>query len=148
MFANPRNAAAGSLRQKDPAVTSQRRLNVFFYGSGTVVGRNFSTHWEKLDYFKRVGLRVNPLNRICHGMDEVIAQFQKLKNMRESLPYEIDGVVVKVNSLHWQEALGNSAEAPRWAIAYKFPPKQATTTVKNILIQVGRTGHVNAGSRF
>ncbi len=140
LFANPRNAAAGSLRQKDPAVTAQRGLNVFFYGSGAVEGLNFSTHWEKLDYFKRVGLRVNPLNRICHGMDEVITQFRKLDKMRESLPYEIDGVVVKVNSLRLQEVLGNSIEAPRWAIAYKFSPKQATTTVKNILIQVGRTG--------
>ena len=140
LFANPRNAAAGSLRQKDPGVTAQRRLNVFFFGSGTVEGRQFSTHWEKLDYFKRVGLRVNPLNRICHGMDEVIAQFRKLKNTRDSLPYEIDGVVVKVNNLRQQEELGNTAEAPRWAIAYKFPPKQATTTVKDIQIQVGRTG--------
>ena len=74
LFANPRNAAAGSMRQKDPGVTAQRRLNAFFYGSGTVEDRQFGTHWEKLDYFKRVGLRVNPLNRICHGMDEVIAQ--------------------------------------------------------------------------
>ena len=140
LFANPRNAAAGSLHQKDPVVTSRRRLNVFFYGSGAVEGRDFSTHWEKLDYFKQVGLRTNPLNCICHGMDEVIARFQELKNLRESLPYEIDGVVVKVNNLGWQKLLGNGVGAPRWAIAYKFPPKQATTTVKDIRIQVGRTG--------
>ncbi len=140
LFANPRNAAAGSLRQKDPAVTARRRLNVFFYGSGAMVGREFATHWEKLAYFKRVGLRVNPLNRVCHGMDEVIAQFQDLKNSRESLPYEIDGVVVKVNKLRLQKQLGNNAGEPCWAIAYKFPPKQATTKVKDIRIQVGRTG--------
>ncbi len=140
LFANPRNAAAGAMRQKDPGVTAQRCLNAFFYGSGTVEGLQFVTHCEKLGYFKRVGLRVNPLNRICHGMDEVIEQFQDLKNRRGLLPYEIDGVVVKVNHLRRQEALGNTTEAPRWAIAYKFPPKQATTTVKDIQIQVGRTG--------
>ncbi len=140
LFANPRNAAAGSMRQKDPGVTAQRRLNAFFYGSGTVEGRQFGTHWEKLDYFKRVGLRVNPHNRICHGMDEVIARFRELKNRRGLLPYEIDGVVVKVNNLRRQEELGNTAEAPRWAIACKFPPKQATAIVKDIQIQMGRTG--------
>ena len=140
LFANPRNSAAGSLRQKDPGITAQRRLNVFFYGSGAIEGREFAAHWEKLEYFKRIGLRVNPLNRVCQGIDEVIVQFRNLKNRRESLPYEIDGAVVKVNNLHLQEQLGNTANEPRWAIAYKFSPKQATTIIKNIHIQVGRTG--------
>ena len=140
LFANPRNAAAGSLRQRDPAITAQRRLNVFFYGSGAIEGPKFATHWEKLEYFKRVGLRVNPLNRVCQSMDDVITLLRELKNRRESLPYEVDGVVVKVNNLRLQELLGCTAGEPRWAIAYKFSPKQATTTVNDIRIQVGRTG--------
>ncbi len=140
LFANPRNAAAGSLRQKDPAVTATRRLNVFFYGSGTMTGLEFVAHWEKLEYFKRVGLRVNPLNRLCRGMDEALLQLREMQAKREDLPYEIDGVVIKVNSLWMQAKLGNTAEAPRWAIAYKFPSKQATTTVIDIVVQTGRTG--------
>ena len=140
LFANPRNSAAGSLRQKDPAVTAQRRLKVFFYGSGAIEGRNFETHWEKLEYFKSLGLRVNPLNRRCLGIDEAIAQFQDLTAQRESLPYEIDGAVIKVNDLGLQEELGDLANSPRWAIAWKFPAKQATTVLKDIQIQVGRSG--------
>ena len=140
LFANPRNAAAGSVRQKDPDITAKRRLNVFFYGSGIIEGREFETHWEKLEYFNSVGLRTNPLNRICQGIEEIIAQYRVLQDERESLPYEIDGVVVKVNNLRLQEELGRGTDSPRWAIAYKFPAKQATTTVTDILIQVGRTG--------
>jgi DNA ligase (NAD+) len=140
LFANPRNAAAGSVRQKDPAITAKRRLNVFFYGAGAVEGRDFGTHWELLDYFRRVGLRTSPLKRLCRGIDEVIVQYRELQAMRESLPYEIDGAVLKVNRLRQQEKLGATANSLRWAIAYKFPAKQATTTIKDILIQVGRTG--------
>ncbi|MCP4402733.1 MAG: NAD-dependent DNA ligase LigA [bacterium] len=140
LFANPRNSAAGSLRQKDPAVTAKRRLKIFFYGSGTIEGREFVSHWAKLDYFKTLGLRVNPLNKICRGIDDAIAQFRNLKTHRESLPYEIDGAVLKVNNLRQQERLGSLANSPRWAIAWKFPAKQATTTVKDILVQVGRSG--------
>ncbi len=140
LFANPRNSAAGSVRQKDPAVTAKRRLNVFFYGSGAIEGKHFTTHWDKLEYFRQLGLRTNPLNRICLGIDAVLRQYGKLKQTRESLPYEIDGVVVKVNSIRWQEQLGEATNSPRWAIVYKFPAKQATTTVKRIVLQVGRTG--------
>ena len=140
LFANPRNSAAGSLRQKDPTVTAKRHLNIFFYGSGMIADRNVDTHWEKLEYFKGLGLRVNPLNKRCFGIDEVITQFQNLKTRRESLPYEIDGAVVKVNSLRWQEELGELANSSRWAIAWKFPAKQATTVLNDIQIQVGRSG--------
>ncbi len=140
LFANPRNSAAGSLRQKDPAITARRRLHVLFYGSGNVDGLEVATHWGKLEFFKQAGLRINPLNRLCLGIDAVLAQYRELAALRDSLPYEIDGMVVKVNSLRWQAALGNTANTPRWAIAYKFPAKQATTTVKDIVVQIGRTG--------
>ncbi|PID57891.1 DNA ligase (NAD(+)) LigA [candidate division KSB3 bacterium] len=140
LFANPRNSAAGSLRQKDPLISAERRLNVFFYGAGAIEGPVFETHWERLDYFKRLGLRVNPLNQRCLGIDEAIAQFEALAAKRDTLPYEIDGAVIKVNNLHVQEELGNLADSPRWAIAWKFPPRQATTLLKDIHIQVGRSG--------
>ncbi len=140
LFANPRNSAAGSVRQKDPAITAQRRLKVFFYGAGVVEDRDFETHWARLDYFRRAGLRTNPLNRVCQGIDEVIVQYRELKASRDSLPYEIDGAVVKVNRLRLQEELGFVSRSPRWAIAYKFPAKQATTKIEDIIVQVGRTG--------
>ncbi len=140
LFANPRNSASGAVRQKDPAITAKRRLSVFFYGAGAVEGRYFETHWERLKYFRSVGLRTNPLNRICQGIDAVIAQYRELKAARESLPYEIDGAVVKVNSLRLQEELGSVSRSPRWAIAYKFPAKQGTTKIQDIIVQVGRTG--------
>ena len=106
LFANPRNSAAGSLRQKDPAITARRRLRVLFYGSGNIDGLEVATHWEKLEYFKQAGLRINPLNRICLGIDAVLAQYRELAALRDSLPYEIDGMVVKVNSLRWQAGSG------------------------------------------
>lgn len=140
LFANPRNSAAGSLRQKDPSITAKRRLKVFFYGAGAVEGIHFETHWERLEYFRSVGLRTNPRNRVCQGIDEVIAHYRELSETRNSLPYEIDGTVVKVNSLRLQEELGFVSRSPRWAIAYKFPAKQATTKIENIIVQVGRTG--------
>lgn len=140
LFANPRNSAAGSLRQKDPAITAQRRLSIFFYGTGAIEDQHFDTHWDTLEYFKRVGLRTNSLNRLCRGIDEVLAQYHELKTIRDSLPYEIDGAVVKVNRVRLQEQLGSTANSPRWAIAYKFPAKQATTTLNDIVVQVGRTG--------
>jgi len=140
LFANPRNSASGSVRQKDPSMTAKRRLNVFFYGAGAVEDIHVETHWERLEYFRSVGLRTNPFNRICQGIDEVIAQYRELKATRASLPYEIDGAVVKVNSLRLQDELGFVAHSPRWAIAYKFPAKQATTKIQDIIVQVGRTG--------
>jgi DNA ligase (NAD+) len=140
LFANPRNAAAGSLRQHDPAITAQRRLRVFFYGAGVVSGREFDTHWERLAYFQRVGLRTNPLNCLCQGIDEVIARFRELRDQRDTLPYEIDGAVIKVNDLRLQTELGRTARSPRGAIACKFPAKRGTTRIKKIVVQVGRTG--------
>ncbi|HID12119.1 MAG TPA: NAD-dependent DNA ligase LigA, partial [Candidatus Latescibacteria bacterium] len=139
-FANPRNAAAGSVRQLDPRITASRPLDIFFYGIGQVVGREFQTHWEVLEALRGWGLKTNPLNRRCEDVEEVIGYYRKLLEMREELPYEADGVVLKVDRLDIQRRLGEKARSSRWAIAYKFPPRQATTVIKDIVVQVGRTG--------
>jgi len=139
-FANPRNAAAGSVRQLDPRITASRPLDIFFYGIGQVVGREFETHWEVLEALRNWGLKTNPLNRRCRNIEEAIDYYRKLLEMREELPYEADGVVLKVDRLDLQRRLGEKARSPRWAIAYKFPPRQATTVIKDIVVQVGRTG--------
>lgn len=140
LLANPRNAAAGSLRQLDSAETAQRPLKALFYAIGAFEGITFQTHWDMLEYFKSLGLRTNPVNRICKGINEVIERYRELGEQRESLPYEIDGTVIKVNRLHLQQELGFVSRSPRWAIAFKFPPKQETTKILDILVQVGRTG--------
>jgi DNA ligase (NAD+) len=141
-FANPRNAAAGSLRQLDPKITAARPLKIFCYGVGEVRGRKFDTHGEVLQTLKQWGLRVNPLIERCRGMDAAIAFHQKLEHQRESLPYEIDGMVIKVDPLALQERLGAKSRSPRWALAYKFAATQATTKVLAIEVNVGRTGAV------
>lgn len=140
IFANPRNAAAGSLRQLDPGITARRPLDIFFYGIGEVTGKSFETHWEVLNVLKKWGLKTNPLNRSCQGIDEVIRYYKEIGNMRDSLGYEIDGVVVKVNNIRLQERLGNVARSPRWAVAYKFEPRQGDTRILDIQAHVGRTG--------
>ncbi|MBI5755342.1 MAG: NAD-dependent DNA ligase LigA [Nitrospirae bacterium] len=140
LFANPRNAAAGSLRQLNPNITAKRPLDIFFYGTGEVRGRRFETHWDVLNTLKSWGLKTNPLNRLCYGIGRVIEYYKEIGNMRDSLEYEIDGVVVKVNSLELQDRLGAVARSPRWAIAYKFEPRQGTTKILKIEAHVGRTG--------
>jgi DNA ligase (NAD+) len=139
-FANPRNAAAGSLRQLDPRITASRPLNIFCYGIGRAEGVGFRTHWEMLQSLAGWGFKVNPLGEVCPGIDAALAYYERLRERREELPYEIDGVVLKVNAVDLQEALGTRSRSPRWAIAYKFVPKQAVTRVKEIAVQVGRTG--------
>lgn len=139
-FANPRNAAAGSLRQLNPKIAAERRLDIFFYGMAQVEGRELKTHWEVLDYLQSLGLKVNPNRRICKNIEEIIAYCEEWREKRHELPYEIDGVVVKVNSLAEQEILGATVKVPRWAIAYKFPPEQAKTKIREIIVTVGRTG--------
>ncbi|MGQ9689230.1 MAG: NAD-dependent DNA ligase LigA [Desulfobaccales bacterium] len=141
-FANPRNAAAGSLRQLDPAVTARRPLKIFCYGIGQVEGRTFQTHWEVLAALKAWGLRVNPLIAKRRGIEEAIRYHHDLEHQRHGLPYEIDGVVIKVDDLALQERLGTKARSPRWALAYKFTATQATTKVKDIVVNVGRTGAI------
>jgi DNA ligase (NAD+) len=139
-FANPRNAAAGGLRALDPAVTASRRLDFFAYlmlSGGQPV---YSSHWESLEALDKLGFKVNPHRRLCKGIDEVFAFCTEWESKRESLPYEIDGVVVKVDSIEAQQRLGWTSKAPRWAIAYKYAARQASTIVEGIGVQVGRTG--------
>ena len=140
-FANPRNAAAGSLRQLDPKITARRPLNMFCYGIGTVSELSCDTHHELMILLQQWGLRVNkPYIRICGTPTEVIDYCRHLEDIREQFFYEIDGAVIKVNSLDMQTRLGQKSRSPRWAMAYKFKPTQETTTITRIDIQVGRTG--------
>ncbi len=139
-FANPRNATSGSLKQLDPNVTAQRPLSAFFYAVGLVENFSFETQEHLLNCLKSWGLPVNPLSRRADSLDELFEYYEELLEKRESLDYEIDGVVVKVNSIEYQNKLGNIAKSPRWAIAYKFPPRQEVTQILDIEVQVGRTG--------
>jgi len=140
LFANPRNAAAGSLRQLDPKVTASRPLGIFFYGIGKVEGKEFQSHWEVLQTLRRWGFTINPYIELCSSIRECIEYFNRISKIREELEYEIDGVVFKVNQLEYQRRLGEISRSPRWALAYKFPSIQATTRIKDIKVQVGRTG--------
>lgn len=140
LFANPRNAAAGSLRQLDPGVTAGRQLDIFCYGTGVVEGAAFKTHLETLEFIKTMGLKVNPNVRLLAGFDEICAYHAEMEKKRDGLGYEIDGVVIKVNSLDGQERLGAVTRSPRWALAFKFAPMEAVTVVNDIIVGVGRTG--------
>ncbi len=139
-FANPRNAAAGSLRQLDPKITAKRPLNIFLYGIGNIKDKSFKTQSQILSVLPKWGLPVNKNVKICKNIHKTIDHYKKLNNMRENLPYEIDGMVIKVNNLKLQEKFGEISRSPRWAIAYKFQPLQAKTKIKKIIAQVGRTG--------
>jgi len=142
LFANPRNAAAGSLRQLDPKVTAQRPLSTFMYAMGYAEGYNPQKHSEVLEFYKSVGLRVNPHYKVFDNFDDVVDYCMGWREKRDSLPYEIDGMVIKVNSLQQQRILGSTAKSPRWAVAYKFPAEQKTTVIKDIIVRVGRTGNL------
>lgn len=139
-FANPRNAAAGSLRQKDPAATAERELSTFMYAIARDGSVAASGQWELLEWLRACGFHVNPDVRRCSARDEVRSFCRECLEKRVDLPYEIDGVVVKVDSFALQRELGYTARAPRWAIAYKFPPEEKTTILRDITVQVGRTG--------
>lgn len=140
IFANPRNAAAGSLRQLDPKVAAQRNLAIFVFNVQQVRGREFITHSESLDFLKKAGFRVSPGYYICKNIDEVIDAVEKIGGLRGNDSYEIDGAVVKVDSLSQREALGSTSKNPRWAVAYKYPAEQKETVLKDIFVQIGRTG--------
>jgi DNA ligase (NAD+) len=139
-FANPRNAAAGSLRQLDSRITAKRPINIFCYAVGRVLGRRFQSQREVLDTLKRWGFQVNPHVREALDIDDCIAYYHQMDALRPTLPYEIDGIVIKVDEMDLQEELGAVSRSPRWAIACKFSPLQATTVVEDIIVQVGRTG--------
>jgi DNA ligase (NAD+) len=139
-FANPRNAAAGSVRQLDPKITAERPLETYLYGLGEVRGWTFKTQWEVLKTLPKWGLRTNPHVRKCKGIEEVLGYYHEINEKRETLPYEIDGTVIKVNRFDLQVRLGEIARSPRWALAFKFQPKQETTKILDIRVQVGRTG--------
>ncbi len=140
LFANPRNAASGSLKLLDPRLVADRQLNFFAHSLGEVTKTRFSTHWEFLQELKQYGMRINPESRLCRNLNEVIAFCNLWQEKRKKLGYEIDGVVVKVNSLNQQKELGATLKNPRWAVAYKFPAHQVTTVLKDIIVSVGRTG--------
>jgi DNA ligase (NAD+) len=143
-FANPRNAAAGSVRQLDPRITARRPLDIYIYMLGYAEGRAVpDTHWDRLEYLKSLGFKVNPSNALFRSIREAAEYYQRWVNSRESLPYEADGIVVKVNSVSLQDRLGSVGHEPRWAIAYKFPAVEGTTRLKEIAISVGRTGTLN-----
>jgi DNA ligase (NAD+) len=138
-FANPRNAAAGTIRQLDPKVVRSRRLDLFAYDTLAGERKTFDSHWDALEWLVAAGFHVSE-RRLCKTIDEVIAFCNDMEARRDALRYEIDGVVVKVNSTALQEEFGATTKSPRWAIAYKYPARQATTRVNDIIVQVGRTG--------
>lgn len=140
LFANPRNAAAGSLRQLNPRITAERKLSLWAYTWGEVSERQWNTQAEFFERLAEWGFPVNPLNKVCHSLTEIEENFKHITEIRADLPYDIDGVVYKVNSLDLQNRLGFLTRTPRWAIAHKFPAEQALTRINNIRIQVGRTG--------
>lgn len=140
LFANPRNAAAGSLRQLDSKVTATRPLSIFVYGAGLVEGVLFTSHSEMLDRLKTFGFPVNPLTKSKLPITRVLEYHRELEGLRKNLPYEIDGMVIKVDSMQYQRILGEKTRSPRWAIAYKFSAIEETTIIKDIIVQVGRTG--------
>lgn len=139
LFANPRNAAAGSLRLLNPKEVASRRLDVFLY-SIILQGKELESQWQNLKALKELGFKTNPSSCLCSSLEEVISFWEEWYKQRDSLDYDVDGVVIKVNSTQQQDLLGSTAKFPRWAISFKFPARQATTKIKDIIIQVGRTG--------
>lgn len=141
-FVNPRNAAAGSLRLLDPSVAARRPLDIFIYSVGTMDHMPFKTHYEAMQKLKSLGLRVNPRTVLCKNFSETFALIERWREEKESLPYDVDGLVIKVNALSFHEKLGSTARHPRWAVAYKYETERVVTEVLDILCQVGRTGSI------
>lgn len=140
LFANARNAAAGSLRQLDSKITAKRPLDIYIFNVQKIEGKEFNSHFEELEYLNKVGFNVNPVRIYCKTIDEVKEAIKKIGDDRESLTFGIDGAVVKVDDLRFREILGTTAKTPRWAVAYKYPPESKETVLKDIICQVGRTG--------
>ncbi|MFN7472413.1 MAG: NAD-dependent DNA ligase LigA, partial [Roseiflexaceae bacterium] len=146
--ANPRNAASGSLRQKDPKITRQRPLRFYAYAIGPVDGRWPDTQWETLDVLRAFGFVINDDVRLCETYDAAITYAHAWMQKRDDLQYEVDGVVLKVNSLAQQRELGVAGRDPRWALAYKFPAREATSILRNIIVSVGRTGNITPAAEI
>ena len=147
-FANPRNCAAGTLRQLDSRITKERNLSMFIFNLQTVTGREFATHTEAYEFMKKQGIKVIHGYKICHTADEVIAAIDAIGNSRGNLAYDIDGAVVKLNSLSQRQELGNTSKVPRWAVAYKYPPEEKETRLLDIELSVGRTGRITPTAIF
>lgn len=140
LFANPRNAAAGSLRQLDSSITASRKLDIFVFNIQNIEGMELKTHDEAIKFLKEMGFKTVPISVRCKDIDTAIQEIEKIGEKRGELPYEIDGAVIKVNPLAQREILGSTSKVPRWAIAYKYPPEKQQTSIKDIIVQVGRTG--------
>jgi len=140
IFANPRNSAAGSLRQKDPSITASRPLGFFAYAWGEMSEMPADTQSGMIKWFEACGFKTNPLTKVCHSLEQLLAFHRRIEERRAELAYDIDGVVYKVDRIDWQERLGFVSRSPRWAVAHKFPAERAITVVKGVLITVGRTG--------
>lgn len=142
LFANPRNAAAGSVRQLDSTIAAKRKLDAFLYMVPTATEVGCTTHKEALDYIKQLGFKTNPMTHVSSNIQDVWLFIQEMTEKRDTLPYEIDGIVIKVNNLQEQERLGYTAKVPKWAIAYKFPAEEVVTKLKDIIFTIGRTGQI------
>ena len=145
---NPRNAAAGSLRQKNSAVTASRGLDIFLFNIQSIDGKEFNSHIETLDFLKDLGFSVLPFYTKCETIDEAIAEIERIGDARGNFEFDIDGAVIKVDNLSYREALGSTAKYPRWAVAFKYPPEEKETVLKNIEINVGRTGALTPTAEF
>src|SRR5699024_8773049 len=140
LFANARNAAAGSLRQLDSKITEKRPLDIYIFNVQKINNKNFNSHYEELEYLSNLGFNVNPVRIYCKNINEVKKAIEKIGDIREKLTFGIDGAVIKVDDLKFREILGSTAKTPRWAIAYKYPPEKKETILEDIVCQVGRTG--------
>jgi len=145
---NPRNAAAGSLRQKNPKVTAERELSIFVFNVQRITDKEFSSHIETLDFLKNLGFNVLPTYKSCDTVDEVIAEIERIGNSRGNLPYDIDGAVVKADNLAYRQEMGSTSKFPKWAAAFKYPPEEKQTVLKEIEIAVGRTGALTPTAIF
>lgn len=142
LFANPRNAAAGSVRQLDSTIAAKRKLDAFLYMVPTALEVECTTHKDALDYIHQLGFKTNPMTRVCSNIKDVWSFIQEMTEKRDTFPYEIDGIVIKVNNLQEQERIGYTAKVPKWAIAYKFPAEEVVTKLKDIIFTIGRTGQI------
>lgn len=142
LFANPRNAAAGSLRQLDPKITAERHLDIFVFNLQKIEGVEIKSHYDSLEYMEKLGFHIIPYKMKCKSIDEVVKAIEDISNKRDGLSFDIDGAVIKVNDLKQREEIGTTTKTPKWAVAYKYPPEKKETIVKDIVVQVGRTGAI------